>query len=127
MSTDKGLIPTSRAAALQSAIEACTKQTTRLSAILDDVVPVVNYSKMQRGRKALCSLRREKEVLAIQSSIESSKVTFTLYYVRHPVSLQIRVKPSWLERRCDIPTTPVLHFVGRKIILQQIDEIFGFG
>ena len=94
MSTDKGLIPTSRVAALLSAIEACTKQTTRLSAILDDVLPEVNYSKWQRGRKALRSLRRERVVLVIQSSIESSKVTFALYYVRHPVSLQIWAKPS---------------------------------
>lgn len=121
----KGLIPTGKAMRLHDAIEACNRQTERLNAILDDVIPAPNDSKIQRGRKALRSLRREKEVAGIQSSIESSKSTFTLYYVRHPVSLSIRPKVSWLERCCDIPATSVLHFVGREDVLQQIDEVFG--
>ena len=79
----RGLIPTDKAVRLHDAIEACNRQTTRLNAILDDVLPAPNDSKLQRGRKALRSLRREKEVAGIQSSIESSKSTFTLYYVRH--------------------------------------------
>ena len=99
----------------------------RLNDILDDVLLKPNDSKIQRGTKALRSLRREKEVAGIQSSIESSKSTFTLYYVRHPVSLPIRPKVSWLERCCDIPATSVLHFVGRGDILREIDEIFGVG
>ena len=123
----RGLIPTDKAVRLHDAIEACNRQTARLNAILDDVLPAPNDSKLQRGRKALRSLRREKEVAGIQSSIESSKSTFTLYYVRHPVSLPIRPKVSWLESCCDIPATSVLHFVGREDVLQQIDEVFGIG
>ncbi len=122
-----GLIPAEKAVGLHDAIEACNRQTARLNAILDDVLPTPSDSKLQRGRKALRSLRREKEVAGIQSSIESSKSTFTLYYVRHPVSLPIRPKVSWLERCCDIPATSVLYFVGRKDVLQRIDEIFGVG
>lgn len=45
-------------------------------------MPAVNDSKLQRDRNAVRSLRREKEVPAIQSSIESPKATFTIYYVR---------------------------------------------
>ena len=123
----RGLIPADKAVRLLDAIEACNRQTKRLSAILDDVLPTSDDSKIQRGRKALRSLRREKEVAGIQSSIESSKSTFTLYYVRHPVSLPIRPKVSWLERCCDIPATSVLHFVGREDVLRRIDEIFNFG
>ena len=124
---DKGLIPADKAVRLHDAIEACNRQTERLNAILDDVLPTSNDSKIQRGRKALRSLRREKEVAGIQSSIESSKSTFTLYYVRHPVSLPIRPKVSWLERCCHIPATSVLHFVGREDVLRRLDEIFGIG
>lgn len=123
----RGLIPVDKAVGLHDAIEACNRRTARLNAILDDVLPARNDSKIQRGRKALRSLRREKEVVEIQSSIESSKSTFTLYYVRHPVCLPIRPKTSWLERCCDIPATSVLHFVGREDVLQQVDEIFGVG
>ena len=123
----RGLIPADKAVGLHDAIEACNQQTVRLNAILDDVLPASNDSKLQRGRKALRSLRREKEVAGIQSSIESSISTFTLYYVRHPVSLPIRPKVPWLERCCDIPSTSVLHFVGREDVLQRIDEIFGVG
>ena len=123
----KGLIPAEKAVRLHDAIEACNRQTARLNAILDDALPTPSDSKIQRGRKALRSLRREKEIMGIQSSIESSKSTFTLYYVRHPVSLPIRPKLSWLERCCDIPATSVLHFVGRQDVLQRIDEIFGVG
>ena len=123
----RGLIPADKAVALRDAIEACNRLTNRLNAILDDVLPAPNDSKIQRGRKALRSLRREREVVGIQASIESSKSTFTLYYVRHPVSLPIRPKVSWLERCCDIPATPVLRFVGREDVLRQLDEIFGVG
>ena len=123
----KGLIPADKAVGLHDAIEACNRQTARLNAILDDVLPAPNDSKIQRGRKSLRSLRREKEVAGIQASIESSKSTFTLYYVRHPVSLPIRPKVSWLERCCDIPATSVLRFVGREDVLRRIDEIFGVG
>ena len=123
----RGLIPAGKAVRLRDAIEACNRQTARLNAILGDVLPAPNDSKIRRGRKALRSLRREKEVVGIQASIESSKSTFTLYYVRHPVSLPIRPKVSWLERCCDIPATSVLHFVGREDVLQQIDEVFGIG
>ena len=123
----KGLIPVDKAVGLHDAIEACNRQTARLNAILDDVLPAPNDSKIQRGRKALRSLRREKEVAGIQASIESSKSTFTLYYVRHPVSLPIRPKVSWLERCCDIPATSVLRFVGRDDVLRRLDEIFGVG
>ena len=123
----RGLIPADKAVGLHDAIEACNRQTARLNAILDDVLPTADDSKLRRGRKALRSLRREKEVAGIQSCIESSKSTFTLYYVRHPVSLPIRPKISWLERCCDIPATSILHFFGREDVLQQIDEIFGVG
>ena len=123
----RGLIPADKAVGLHDAIEACNRQTASLNAILDDVLPTPDDSKIQRGWKALRSLRREKEVVRIQSSIESSKSTFTLYYVRHPVCLPIRPKTSWLERCCDIPATSVLHFVGREDVLQQVDEIFGVG
>ena len=123
----RGLIPADKAVGLHDAIEACNRQTASLNAILDDVLPTPDDSKIQRGWKALRSLRREKEVVRIQSSIESSKSTFTLYYVRHPVCLPIRPKTSWLERCCDIPAISVLHFVGREDVLQQIDEIFGVG
>ena len=123
----RGLIPADKAVGLHNAIDACNRQTARLNAILDDILPTPSDSKIQRGRKALRSLRREKEVAGIQSSIESSKSTFTLYYVRHPVCLPIRPKTPWLERCCDIPATSVLHFVGREDVLQQIDEIFGVG
>ena len=123
----RGLIPADRAVGLHDAIEACIRQTTRLNAILDDVLTAPNDSKIQRGRKALRSLRREREVAGIQASIESSKSTFTLYYVRHPVSLPVRPKVSWLERCCDIPATSVLHFVGREDVLRRLDEIFGVG
>ena len=123
----RGLIPADKAVRLHDAIEACNLQTERLNAILDDVLPTPNDSKIQRGRKALRSLRREKEVVRIQLSIESSKSTFTLYYVRHPVCIPIRPKASWLERCCDIPATSVLRFVGRADVLRRLDEIFGFG
>ena len=123
----RGLIPADKAVGLYDAIEACNLQTAGLNAILNDVLPIPSDSKIQRGWKALRSLRREKEVVGIQSSIESSKSTFTLYYVRHPVCLPIRPKTSWLERCCDIPAISVLHFVGREDVLQQIDEIFGVG
>ena len=123
----RGLIPAEKAVGLHDAIEACNRQTARLNAILDDVLPAPNDSKIQRGRKALRSLRREKEVAGLQSSIESSKSTFTLYYVRHPVCLPIRPKTSWLERCCDIPATSVLYFVGREDVLQQVDGIFSVG
>ena len=122
-----GLIPADQAACLHGAIEASNRQTARLNAILDDVLPAPNDSKIQRGRKALRSLRREKEVAGIQASIESAKSTFTLYYVRHPVSLPIGPKVSWLERCCDIPATSVLRFVGREDVLRRIDEIFAVG
>ena len=123
----RGLIPADKAVGLHDVIQACNRQTTRLNAILDDILPTPGDSKIQRGRKALRSLRREKEVAGIQASIESSKSTFTLYYVRHPVSLPIRPKVSWLERCCDIPATSVLHFVGREDVLRRLDEIFGVG
>ena len=124
---NRGLIPADKAVRLHDAIEACNRQTERLNAILDDVLPTPNDSKIQRGRKALRSLRREKEVAGIQASIESSKSTFTLYYVRHPVGLPLRPKVSWLERCCDIPATSVLHFVGREDVFRRLDEIFGVG
>ncbi len=123
----KGLIPPNKAVRLKSVLETCIEQTTELNVILDDVLPASTDTKRLRSRKAIRSLRRKIEIVAIESLLESSKATFTLYYVRHPVSLQSRPQPSWLDRRCDIPVTSVLHFVGRRNILQQIDKIFEFG
>ncbi len=73
----KGLILPNRAVGLKSVLETCIEQTTELNVILDDVLPASIDSKLLRSKKAIRSLQREKEIVAIESLLESCKATFS--------------------------------------------------
>jgi hypothetical protein len=64
---------------LSLVVGGCCKQIEALDVLIVKMLPASTDSSFRRARKALVSLRREKEVAKIQSVLEEYKSTLMLY------------------------------------------------
>jgi N-terminal domain on NACHT_NTPase and P-loop NTPases len=79
LETKKALIPV---------INGCTEQIGLLDTVLNDTLPKVDDSRIQRGKKALLSLRQDKKVESILKILRSYIGTLTFYYAAASSTLQ---------------------------------------
>lgn len=108
--------------ALVRTVEGCVRLTGLLESYLDDCLPAEGDSLAQKAKKVVKSIRSEKAIEEIQSTLEAYKSTLTLYF-SHPNTMvpgksvaDAKEHPKYYE----VPAMAVHHFVGRKNLLEAI-------
>lgn len=112
--------------ALSKTIDGCHDQVKRLDALLDDVFPAQDASRLQQIWKALTTLRKEKRFSLILQALEHYKSTLTLYLALGSRS-RINNEISNLRQnvRYHVPSVQVSRFVGRESALEEMSQKLG--
>jgi hypothetical protein len=85
---DGGSIGQETKKALLPVLNGCTDQIGLLDIVMDETLPKVDDSRIQRGKKAVLSLRQDKKVESILKILRSYVGTLTFYYAAASSNLQ---------------------------------------
>jgi hypothetical protein len=66
--------------ALSDTMEGCLKQITLLDMLIEKMLPASTNSPLRRAKKAIASVRKEKDVVVTQRTLRRYEGTFTLYF-----------------------------------------------
>ena len=127
---EKELILAEQQKSLLKTVQGCVRLTKVLEAQLEECLPLPDDSFLTKGKKAIKSIKAEKNIAEIQRVLETYKSTLTLYF-----SHLIVVAPSGQSlpavaaesKFYEVPAMRVNHFVGRKHLLDRIQEFFKEG
>jgi len=119
---EDGSLTTDTQKALLPVVKGCLRQITMLNGLIEEMLPVSTDSTLRRARKAIASIRKEKEVVVVQRILETYKSTLTLHFSQ-------RTEPSITtdareNAYYDIPSLQVSHFVARVELLKEIEASF---
>jgi len=119
---EDGSLTTDAQKALLQVVKGCLRQITMLNGLIEEMLPVSTDSTLRRARKAIASIRKEKEVVVVQRILETYKSTLTLHFSQ-------RTEPSITtdareNAYYDIPSLQVSHFVARVELLKGIEASF---
>lgn len=112
--------------ALAQTIDGCHDQVRRLDALLNDVFPARDASRIQHLWKAMTSIRKERRFPLIQQALEHYKSTLILYLA---LGSRSRANDDVSNReqnvRYHVPSVQVSRFVGREVALADMSQKFG--
>ena len=115
---------------LLKTVQGCVRLTTLLEAQLDECLPLPDDSFLTKGKKAIKSIKAERNIAEIQRILETYKSTLTLYFSHLTIMASqgqslpaVTAVPKFYE----VPAMRVNHFVGRKYLLDRIQEFFKQG
>ena len=115
---------------LLKTVHGCVRLTKELEANLEECLPLPDDSFLMKGRKAIKSIKAEKNIAEIQRILETYKSTLTLYFSHLTVmtsSEQSLPAVAAESKFYEIPAIRVNHFVGRKYLLDRIHKFFKEG
>jgi tetratricopeptide (TPR) repeat protein len=118
-----GTVTASAEHALLHVVEDCFRQITLLEELMEKILPAPTDSVRRRALKAIVSVRKEKDVMAIQKILGRHERTLTLHFSERARASAI----SAAEDRTyyEIPSLQVSQFVGRAELLREIEREFG--
>ena len=115
---------------LLKTVQGCVRLTKLLEAQLEECLPLPDDSFLIKGKKAIKSIKAEKNIAEIQRILETYKSTLTLYFSHLTVmapSGQSLPALAAESRFYEVPAMRVNHFVGRTYLLNRIQEFFKEG
>ena len=129
---EDGYLATDAQYALLDTVEGCLKQITLLDGLIEKMLPTSTDSTVERARKVVASIRKEKNVAAIQTTLRRYEGTLTLYFSE-------KSGASTANTACEsdnckatatgnakayflVPFDKDLQFVGREDIIANIDH-----
>jgi hypothetical protein len=108
--------------ALSNVVEGCRRQITMLDELIEKILPATTDSSFQRARKAVASIRKEKDIAAIQKALERYTSTLTLHFSEiSGAATVIAVKEGTYY---EIPSLQVSQYVERVELLKNIESHF---
>lgn len=120
--------------ALSTLLATCQSQVERLAQILRDTLPAKDDSWASRNKKALLSIRREKEVDQIDKDLRHCIELLTFHHIiPHKTTSLQNADPGMelLEEGCkricqffQVPRKQVSHFVGREPVFDKLERAF---
>ena len=115
---------------LLKTVNGCVRLTKMLEAYLEEYLPLPDDSFLVKGRKALKSIKAEKYIVEIQRTLDTYKSTLTLYF-SHLTAMagsdQSLSAVGAYSKFYEVPAMGVNHFVGRKYLLDRMQNCFGDG
>ena len=127
---EKETISAEQQKSLLKTVQGCVRLTTLLEAQLEECLPLPDDSFLTKGKKAIKSIKAERNIAEIQRILETYKSTLTLYFSHLTIMASqgqslpaIRAESKFYE----VPAMRVNHFVGRKYLLDRIQEFFKEG
>lgn len=115
---------------LLKTVQGCVRLTRALEANLEECLPLPDDSFFMKGKKALKSIKAERNIAETQRILETYKSTLTLYF-SHLTGIassgQILPAVGQESKFYEIPAIRVNHFVGRKYLLDRIHKFFKEG
>lgn len=118
--------------ALSQLISSCLVQTNALDDILTQTLPQKDDSWVQRNKKALQSLTKDKIVEQIEAELNNCIGLLTFHHVTPTTSSSnqsspVSASPSSPENKpifYEVPRRQVSKFIGREAILSEMEEKF---
>ncbi|KAH0544047.1 hypothetical protein FGG08_001665, partial [Glutinoglossum americanum] len=117
-----GSLTTDAQRALLNVVEGCFRQISMLDGLIEKMLPALTDSTLRRTWKAIASVRKEKDVVVIQRTLETYKSTLTLHFSqgpRAPIAIDARERVYY-----EIPSLRVSQFVERVELLKEIEASF---
>lgn len=111
-------------------VQGCVRLTEALEAHLEECLPLPDDSFLTKGRKAIKSIKTEKNIAKDQRILETYKSTLTLYFSHLTVmasSDQNLHAVAADSKFYEIPAIRVNHFIGRGNLLDRIHKFFREG
>lgn len=127
---EKEKISTEQQKSLLKTVQGCVRLTKVLEAQLEECLPLPDDSFLTKGKKAIKSIKVEKNIAEIQRILETYKSTLTLYFSHLTVmasSGQSLPAVAAKSRFYEVPAMRVNRFVGRKYLLDRIQKFFKEG
>ena len=127
---ERGKISLDQQNSLLKTVQGCVRLIKLLEALLDDCLPLQDDSFMVKGRKAIKSIKAEKNIVEIQRALDTYKSTLTLYFSHLTVmagSDQGLSTAGADLKFYEVPAMGVNHFVGRNYLLDRIQKYFKDG
>ena len=111
-------------AALKSTVGALERQALVLQSLCEHMLPSLGDMWWQKARKAVSSLRKEKELKNVLQKIIAYESTLNLYFTT-AMSLKEAHSVPWTKRTYqDVPPFALGRFIGRHRILDQVAASF---
>lgn len=111
-------------AALKSTVGGLERQALVLQGLCEHVLPSLGDMWWQKARKAVSSLRKEKELKSVLQKIIAYESTLNLYFTS-AMSLKDSSSVHWTKRTYhDVPPFALDRFIGRRRILDQLTASF---
>ena len=127
---EKEKISTEQQKSLLKTVQGCVRLTTLLEAQLEECLPLPDDSLLIKGKKAIKSIKAERNIAEIQRILETYKSTLTLYFSHLTImasSGQGLPAVTAGTKFYEVPAMRVNHFVGRKYLLDRIQGFFKEG
>ncbi|KAI9859671.1 MAG: hypothetical protein M1813_006602 [Trichoglossum hirsutum] len=108
--------------ALSHVVEGCFRQVTLLGGLIERILPTLADSTFRRTWKAIASVRKEREIVMIQRTLETYKSTLMLHFsqgTKASTALAVRENAYY-----EIPSLRVSQFVERLELLEEIKTSF---
>lgn len=111
-------------AALRSTVAGLERQAVMLQGLCEHVIPSSGDKWWQKARKAVSSLRREKELKNVLQKIIAYESTLNLYFIT-AMSLKDSSSMPWTQRTYhDNPPFAFGRCIGRRRVLDQVAASF---
>ena len=94
---------------------------------MEDCLPLPDDPLLIKGRQDIKSIKAEKNIAEIQRILETYKSSLTLYFGHLTImasSGQSLPAVTADSKFYEVPAMRVNHFVGRKYLLDRIQEFF---
>lgn len=127
---EKEKISVEQQKSLLKTVQGCVRLTNALEENLEECLPLPDDSLLIRGKKAIKSIKAEKNIAEIQRTLETYKSTLTLYFSHLTVmasSGQSLPAVAAESKFYEVPAIRVNHFVGRKYLLDRIHKFLKEG
>ena len=111
-------------AALKSTVAGLERQALILQGLCEHMLPSLGDMWWQKARKAVSSLRKEKELKNVLQKIIAYESTLNLYFTT-AISLKDSSSVPWTQRTYhDVPPFAFGRCIGRRRILDQVAASF---
>ena len=123
---ESGVLDVESQEALLQVVEACRQQTEKLDRIIDKLLPDLKDSSWERGRKAISSLKYEREIQQIKDDLHGHINILTYHQTLNSTANKLGqlniARPQGPLFRVPFSRDP--NFVGRAEVLDKIRASF---
>ena len=127
---ERGKISLDQQRSLLKTVHGCVRLIKLLEAHLEECLPLPDDSFMAKGKKAIKSIKAEKNIVEIQRTLDTYKSTLTLYFSHLTAMAGSDQGLAATETDLnfyEVPAMGVNYFVGRKYLLDRIQKYFENG